>query len=70
VKLELNKVRRDIGAVDSGSEDEEEGAGVEVERGDSIKADKGTSEEGRTGELSIPLMNRATGYTISPLRWS
>ncbi|KAI5452347.1 endodeoxyribonuclease [Naganishia albida] len=61
VKLELNKVRRDVGADESGSEVEDEDPAMDDQCKIHDKADKGINEEGKTGELSIPLLNRASG---------
>lgn len=68
VKLELNKVRRDVGADESGSEVEDEDPAMDDQCKIHDKADKGITEEGKTGELSIPLLNRASGYIRLPLR--
>lgn len=67
MKLELNKVRRDAGADDSGSEEEDEGTAGDDQRAGDVNAEKGTTEEGKTGELSVPLLNRATGYVAVSL---
>lgn len=63
VKLELKRVRRHVGVDDSGSDDEEEAPQSDCADGGAggAETDKGTAEEGKAGEISIPLLNRASG---------
>lgn len=58
----MKRARQDVGLDDSGSEEDD----LEALQGDrgaaDTKADKEGTEQAKTGEISIPLLNRASGY--------
>lgn len=66
MKLEVKRVRRDVGVDDSGSDDEDAEALQDGRSGG--ETNKEIAEEAKASEISIPLLNRASGWVCRSLQ--